>query len=37
MGDQSARQGRADIWEYAGDEGLLGPGTIIAIVHREGD
>jgi hypothetical protein len=37
MGDQSARQGRADICQYAGDEDLLGPSTIIDIVHREGD
>jgi hypothetical protein len=37
MGDPSARQGRADICEYAGDEDLLGPSTIVDIVHREGD
>jgi uncharacterized protein UPF0236 len=37
MGDQSARRGRADICEYAGDEDLLGPSTIIDIVHQEGD
>jgi Uncharacterised protein family (UPF0236) len=36
MGDQSAREGRADICEYAGDEDLLGPSTIIDIVHQEG-
>jgi hypothetical protein len=37
MGDQSARQSRADICRYAGDEDLLGPSTIIDIVHREGE
>jgi Uncharacterised protein family (UPF0236) len=37
MGDQSAREGRVDICEYAGDEDLLGPSTIIDIVHQEGD
>jgi hypothetical protein len=37
MGDQSARQSRDDICQYAGDEGLLGPSTIIDIVHQEGE
>jgi hypothetical protein len=37
MGDQSARQSRADICLYAGDDDLLGPSTIIDIVHREGE
>jgi hypothetical protein len=37
MSDQSARKGRADVCQYAGDEDLLGPSTIIDIVHREGE
>jgi hypothetical protein len=37
MGDQSARESRADVCEYAGDEALLGPATIIDIVHQEGE
>jgi hypothetical protein len=37
MGDQSARKGRADICQYAGDEDLLGPSTILDIVHQEGE
>jgi hypothetical protein len=37
MGDQSARQVRADVCESAGDEDLLGPSTIIDIVHQEGE
>jgi hypothetical protein len=37
MGDQSARESHTDICQYAGDEGLLGPSTIIDIVHREGE
>jgi Uncharacterised protein family (UPF0236) len=37
MGDQSARESRADVCQYAGDEDLLGPSTIIDIVHREGE
>jgi hypothetical protein len=37
MSDQSARQSRADVCESAGDEDLLGPSTIIDIVHQEGE
>jgi Uncharacterised protein family (UPF0236) len=37
MGDQSARESRADVCQYAGDEDLLGSSTIIDIVHREGE
>jgi hypothetical protein len=37
MGDQSARESRADICQYAGDENLLGSSTIIDIVHQEGE
>src|SRR5262249_4968682 len=37
MGEQSARQSCADICHYAGDEELLGPSTIIDIVHQEGE
>jgi Uncharacterised protein family (UPF0236) len=37
MGDQSARQSRNDVCESAGDEDLLGPSTIIDIVHQEGE
>jgi hypothetical protein len=37
MGDQSARESRADIGQYAGDEDLLGSSTIIDIVHQEGE
>jgi hypothetical protein len=37
MGDQSVRESLADISQYAGDKGLLGPSTIIDIVHREGE
>src|SRR3954468_21317467 len=37
MGDRSARGSRADVCQYAGDEDLLGPSTIIDIVHQEGD
>jgi Uncharacterised protein family (UPF0236) len=36
MSDQSARESRADVCLYAGDENLLGPSTIIDIVHQEG-
>ncbi len=36
MGDQSARESRADVGQYAGDEDLLGSSTIIDIVHQEG-
>jgi hypothetical protein len=37
MGDQSARQSRTGIGQAAGDEQLLGPSTIIEIVHQEGE
>jgi hypothetical protein len=37
MGDQSARQSRADVCQAAGDEDLLGSSTIIDIVHEEGE
>jgi hypothetical protein len=37
MSDQSARQSRAEICQYAGDEDLLGPSTIIDIIHQEGE
>lgn len=37
MSDQSARKSRADVCQYAGDEELLGPSTIIDIVHQEGE
>ncbi len=37
MGDQSARESRADVCQYAGDENLLGSSTIIDIVHQEGE
>jgi hypothetical protein len=37
MGDRSARESRADVCQDAGDEDLLGPSTIIDIVHQEGD
>jgi Uncharacterised protein family (UPF0236) len=37
MGDQSTRQSRADLCEYAGDDDLLGSSTIIDIVHQEGE
>jgi hypothetical protein len=37
MGDQSARESCADVCQYAGDEDLLGPSTIIDIVHQEGE
>jgi Uncharacterised protein family (UPF0236) len=37
MGDQSARESRADVCQYAGDEDLLGSSTIIDIVHEEGE
>jgi hypothetical protein len=37
MGDQSARQSRAGLCESAGDDDLLGPSTIIDIVHQEGE
>jgi hypothetical protein len=37
MSDQSARESRAEVCQYAGDEDLLGPSTIIDIVHQEGE
>jgi hypothetical protein len=37
MSDQSAGESRADVCQYAGDEGLLGRSTIIDIVHQEGE
>jgi Uncharacterised protein family (UPF0236) len=37
MSDQSARKSRADVSQYAGDDDLLGPSTIIDIVHQEGE
>lgn len=37
MGDQSARESRVDVCQYAGDEDLLGASTILDIVHREGE
>ena len=37
MSDQSARQSRAEVCQYAGDEDLLGSSTIIDIVHHEGE
>jgi hypothetical protein len=37
MSDQSSRKSRADVCDYAGDEDLLGPSTIIDIVHQEGE
>jgi hypothetical protein len=37
MSDQSARESRADVCQYAGDEDLLGSSTIVDIVHQEGE
>jgi hypothetical protein len=37
MSDQSAARSRADVCQSAGDEDLLGRGTIIEIVHQEGE
>lgn len=37
MSDQSARQSRTEVCQYAGDEELLGSSTIIDIVHQEGE
>jgi hypothetical protein len=37
MSDQSARKSRAEVCQYAGDEDLLGPSSIIDIVHQEGE
>jgi hypothetical protein len=36
MSDQSTRQSHGDVCQHAGDEDLLGPSTIIDIVHQEG-
>src|SRR4051812_23723149 len=37
MSDRSTRESRVDVCRYAGDEDLLGAGTILDIVHREGE
>ena len=37
MSDQSARKSRTDVSQDAGDEDLVGPSTIIDIVHQEGE
>lgn len=37
MSDQSVRESRNDVCQYAGDDDLLGDGTIIDIVHQEGE
>src|SRR3954463_11416301 len=37
MGDRSTRESRADLCEAAGDDDLLGPSTILDIVHQEGE
>jgi hypothetical protein len=37
MSDQSTRESRAHVCQYARDEDLLGASTIIDIVHREGE
>src|SRR3954471_22349547 len=37
MSDQSARESRAAVCQYAGDEDLLGSGTIVEIGHQEGE
>jgi hypothetical protein len=37
MSDQSARESRSDVCQYAGDEDLVGRSTIIDIVHQEGE
>ena len=37
MSDQSTRESHGDVCQYAGDEDLLGPSTIIDIVHQEGE
>lgn len=37
MGDQSARESRADVCRSAGDEDLLGSSTILEILHQEGE
>jgi hypothetical protein len=37
MGDQSARNSRADVCQDASDDDLLGSSTIIDVVHQEGE
>ena len=37
MSDQSARKSHAEVCQYAGDKDLLGPSTIIDIIHQEGE
>jgi hypothetical protein len=37
MSEQSARESRDDVCHHAGDGDLLGPSTIIDIVHQEGE
>ncbi|HEY4593966.1 MAG TPA: UPF0236 family protein [Thermoanaerobaculia bacterium] len=37
MGERSTRESRADLCESAGDDELLGPSTMIDIVHQEGE
>ena len=37
MADQSARKSHAEVCQYAGGEDLLGPSTIIDIIHQEGE
>jgi hypothetical protein len=37
MGDQSVGRSRVDVCQQAGDEDLLGRGTVLEIVHREGE
>src|SRR3954453_1556202 len=37
MGERSTRESRADLCESAGDDDLLGPSTILDIVHQEGE
>jgi hypothetical protein len=37
MSDQSTRKSCDDVCQYAGDDDLLRPGTIIDIVHQEGE
>jgi hypothetical protein len=37
MSDQSTRESRGDVCQHAGDEDLLGPSTIIDVVHQQGE
>src|SRR3954452_14239115 len=37
MSDRSTRECRVHVCRHAGDEGLVGAGTILDIVHREGE